>query len=202
MKHFSIFIALAVGLLNFAAPAQAGVLNPLITFDENGNGTLAFPGSLPVSMPGVLKADPGPGGLGSALTYNMQGPPSLVAGDLMIYIGSSLDDVIRFNPAGTGGLNSYPASIVFYSNPVDGFDSLADAVSPPGLYYGNSLSLQEIDGSVFYHPTEGQPGYVAGFDVGYNIQSTQPVPEPLTASLFGIGLAGLAAMRRSKKKSA
>lgn len=200
MKCSSIFFALAAGFLSFVASAQAGVINPLITIDEMGNGTLAFPNSLPVSMPGVLKADPGPGGLGSVLTYDLLGPPSLIAGDLMIYVGGNLDDVIRFNPANTGGLNNYPASVVFYSNPVDGFDSLADTGSPPGAYYANSLALDEIGGSVFYNPTAGQPGYVSGFNVAYNIQSA--VPEPLTASLFGVGLAGIAAMRRRKKKAA
>ena len=35
-------------------------------------------------MSGIVAADPGPTGLPSALTYNLLGPPGLVAGDLLI----------------------------------------------------------------------------------------------------------------------
>lgn len=55
----------------------------------------------------LLAFDPGPGGLASALTYSGLGnPPSLVAGDVLVFepgIGNTLSDVIRFNPANTGG---------------------------------------------------------------------------------------------------
>ena len=91
--------ALAVG---GAAPllAQSGN-NPIIFLPENGVGTIQFPGAAALPLPGVLAPDPGPGGRTSALTYNLLGPPSLVPGDLLLFDGDLLSDVIRFNPAGT-----------------------------------------------------------------------------------------------------
>src|SRR6059058_766533 len=77
--------------------------NPLITVDENGNGSLVFPGAMPVTTTGTLAPDPGPGGKSAALTYNLLGPPGLVAGDLIVLeAGMIVGDIIRFNPAGTG----------------------------------------------------------------------------------------------------
>ena len=61
------------------------------------------------------------------------GPPSLVAGDVLLQdgIGGPILDVVRFNPAGNGGNPDYHASLLFYSDNVDGFDALADTSSPP-----------------------------------------------------------------------
>ncbi len=58
MECFSIFVALAAGFLSFAASAQAGVFNPLITIDEMGNGTIAF-STVPVS-PNTVTGAPCP----------------------------------------------------------------------------------------------------------------------------------------------
>src|SRR6516165_8324985 len=81
--------------------------NPLITVDERGSGSLLFPGAPPIPTHGVLAVDPGPGGLAAALTYNLLGPPGLVAGDVFLLEGTVVSDVIRFNPAGTGSAG-YP----------------------------------------------------------------------------------------------
>src|SRR6266849_1678976 len=74
--------------------------NPRITVDEDGHGTIQFAGSPPAPLPGVLAPDPGPGGLPAALTYNLGGPPSLVAGDVRLQdgVGGPIFDVVRFNP--------------------------------------------------------------------------------------------------------
>src|SRR5438270_7533909 len=79
--------------------AQGG--SPTIAVDENGNGTLGFVGGPSgIPLPGTLAPDPGPGGQSAALTYNLLGPPSLVAGDVMLFdVSLSLSEVIRFNPA-------------------------------------------------------------------------------------------------------
>ena len=202
MKRLSPTLAafsLAVSLM-FTCGEALAQNNPLITLDENGNGTLLFPGGLPITTTGVLANDPGPGGLPAALTYNLLGPPGLVAGDVLLFDpGSILSDIIRFNPAGTGG-NGYPASVVFYSG--DSLGSLGDTGFPNALYT-NTLSLLETPGGTIYTPTANQPGFVPGFSVPYDLISDSPrgVPEPST--IVGAGMAALAGvivvLRRRKR---
>jgi hypothetical protein len=121
-------------------------------------------------------------------------------------------DVIRFNPAGTGGNPAYPASLLFYSDNINGLDfSLGDTPSPPNAFYANLVSIpelgSEINNGASYTPTAGQPGFVAGFAVSYNFISdgvgATPVPEPGTFGLLATGLLGLAAgvIRRKLKRA-
>src|SRR5438105_1469877 len=105
--------------------------NPTITLPENGMGTIQFPAGPVTPLPGVLAPDPGPGGQSSALTYNLLGPPALVAGDVFLLDGAGTSDVIRLNPAGTG-TPGYPASAVFYS--LAGGGQLADTGFPSAFY--------------------------------------------------------------------
>ena len=187
--------------------AQAQGFNPLITVDEDGHGTQQFPGQPTITMPGVLRADPGPGGLASALTYNLLGPPALTAGDLLIFLNGGRDDLVRFNPAGTGGVANYPASLVFYSSNLHGgIDSLADTATPPRFLYANTASANESNGQVFYNPLRGQPGFISGFNVAYLITSpvgpASLVPEPATWAMLilGVAMIGAAARRRAQAR--
>ncbi|NUO37420.1 MAG: PEP-CTERM sorting domain-containing protein [Gemmatimonadaceae bacterium] len=181
--------ALAVG---GAAPllAQSGN-NPIIFLPENGVGTIQFPGAAALPLPGVLAPDPGPGGRTSALTYNLLGPPSLVPGDLLLFDGDLLSDVIRFNPAGTAP--GYPASVVFYSALETVGGELAD-VGFPSAFYQNIVRMAEGMLGVVYTPTANQPGYVAGFAVTYRIESLTAAPEPGSVVLLATGLLGLVAV--------
>lgn len=71
------FVYIALLALGLAGSVSAAAILPVdIIVNENGNGTIQS-----ILLPGVMEADPGPGGLASALTYNLLGPPSLVAGD-------------------------------------------------------------------------------------------------------------------------
>lgn len=198
--------AAAVSLFSLAAVAPASAAEPLITVDENGNGVISFAGH-PAPLPGVLAPDPGPGGLAAVLTYDLLGPPSLTPGDAFLVDSSGqILDVVRFNDYNTGGVVGYPASLLFYSDNIDGFDSLGDTFGPPGVFYTNVVFIRElgdeINNGAFYHPAVGQPGYVPGFDVAYNLISdgtgAPSVPEPAAWAMMivGFGLVGVALRRR------
>ncbi|HXS98916.1 MAG TPA: PEP-CTERM sorting domain-containing protein [Candidatus Limnocylindrales bacterium] len=194
-------------VLAFAATALTAMAqnNPLITLNEHGQGTLLFPGGgSPITTTGVLIADPGPGGLPSALTYNLLGPPGLVAGDLLIFeslgVSAVLSDIVRFNPAGTAP--GYPASAVFYSDINDGADAIADTGFPTALYANTSTMLEvgpEGANGVLYTPTAGQPGFVSGFSVSYNVISDD-TPEPASIGLVGLAVAGLVEAYRRRRQ--
>jgi len=117
-------IALAAILsLAYNSGANAQAFSVTVSIDENGNGQLTNSAGFSGAMQFALQADPGPGGLASALTYSLLNPPGLVAGDLILLDPSLLvSDIIRFNPdesiAGAVG------AIVFYS--ILGEGSLAD----------------------------------------------------------------------------
>jgi hypothetical protein len=204
-----LFVAAVVCCL--VVPAVADPC-PLITVNENGIGTLDFSvcagGGFKIPMPGVLAPDPGPGGLPAVLTYNLLGPPSLVAGDVLMTDAGVLLDVVRFNPAGTGGNPAYPASLLFYSDNVPVPDSLGDTPGPPGVFYANQVVIPEVgteaNNGAIYTPLAGQPGFVAGFNVTYDLVSDGvfPVPEPTWVGLPVFLVLMLVEIRRRQRQRA
>jgi hypothetical protein len=201
MKSRSVVAGLALAWLLTASGQVFGQNNPLISVDENGHGSLLFPGGTPIPTVGVLAPDPGPGGLPAALTYNLLGPPGLVAGDVFLLepgTSNAVSDLIRFNPAGTGN-PGYPASLVFYSDTADAGQeppSLADT-GLPTAFYTNQFVLREVAAggmhTASYTPTASQPGFIPGFAVTYQIISSVPEPGPMmlggVAALIGLGTA-------------
>jgi hypothetical protein len=170
--------------------AETAVAQPgqLITFDENGIGT--FMGQ-PLNW--SMFPDPGPGGLGSALTY-LPSFGSDFPGDLLIEEPTgNLSDVVRFNP-----LNAITGpSIVFYSDRVENtFEKpdLAD-VGLPTAFYTNTISMMEQgtedNNWVDYTPLPGQPGYLPNYP-GTTYHIISDVPEPSTFILLGMGVFTLA----------
>ena len=177
-------IGVVFAALAFGSAAHASLL---ITVDENGNGTIGN-----VTIGGVLAPDPGPGGLPSTLTYPLPFP--VILGDIGLFEGGQLLDVIRFNGNFT---------LVFYSDNVPIADSLADTPSPPGALYPNFIPFAEVglegNNGALYTPTAGQPGFgLSGLTYNF-ISDAAVVPEPASIALLATGLLGFAFFRRRRR---
>ncbi len=200
---FPAFLAAGAALMVLGWMASAQDFTVTIDVDENGHGTFTNSDEFFATLSSSMQADPGPGGLASALTYNLLNPPGLTAGDLLLIEPGAerISDIIRFNPQEDGG------SLVFYSDNDEGTDALADTGFPTDQY-DNTLIMEEVglegNNGFTYTPMEGQPGFVAGADgpVTYILHSDSPaVPEPGSlALLMGIGVSGAGfAVRRLRR---
>jgi len=202
MRHFLLFGALSV-LLLAVSPAQAQ-FSVTITVDENCHGNFSNTNGFNSALACALQPDPGPGGLGAALTYDILNPPGLVAGDLLLpdADGSGLSDLIRFNP-GAPSPNGGVGTLVFYSDNTEGLHDLADTGFPAGLYNNVFTVTEGLGGITDYTPVAGQPGFVAGSagPVTYVIESNEATPGPASAALILAGFAFLAGGKYLRKRT-
>jgi hypothetical protein len=209
MKSFATVVGVAA-LLAFASQARADILTPgsdfLLTLQNTAAGlqqselitvnglpdTFDF-GSVPLTVT-VTDNQIGGGAENIALVIsaNQDIFPSATqgAGNWFIGIGvggsspMQLDEPVTLTSALMTATIPPPNSFPIYYNFI-GY--IADPSPWNGEFLGN--------------------GYLGGFfnSTGYNIQQVEldltvdPVPEPLTLSFFGAGLAGAAALRRRKR---
>lgn len=95
----------------------------------------------------------------------------------------------------TAGDDYYVAAVGTYSYP-----PISDATFAPQISYVEDAYADNGSGFVFPNNTEfGTSAPDAAFPGGNVVLASAAVPEPITLSLFGAGLAGAVAMRRRKK---
>ena len=198
MKKPSITIALmAAATLALSANTLRAVPSvPTFSFHENGNGQLELPNGVVIPFPGALTADPGPGGLMSALAFTAhpQVNPFVVGDVVLLDASGHVSDILRFNPS-TSSSSGLTQIIFFYSNDHAG---LPADTGLPSLMYDNTVTIQESrSGPTIYTATARQPGFDSDTPLGdtYHIFSTPDTGSTLL--MLGIAAGGLALLRRN-----
>jgi hypothetical protein len=100
MKISRVSLLLLFALALSANPLRAVPSVPTFSFHENGQGQLELPNGVVIPFPGTLTADPGPGGLTSALTFTAhpQLDPFPVGDVVLLNASGHVSDILRFNP--------------------------------------------------------------------------------------------------------
>jgi len=188
VQKFLLACSAAVALAFAATPASAFILQ----FDENGNGCL-ISGEVCTPVNGFLAPDPTHRVDGNVLIYQL--PSFVTAGDVGIdeFGSNTLSDILSFTNV-DGTLTGATANLMIFYSELGG-----GAAADSGFPCAECLSANFVIGT-----SENAAGNFdwEPFGNSYLGLSPEGVPEPITFSLFGAGLAGVAAARRRKAKSA
>lgn len=176
------FFCATLASLSYCMLASGQPATGTVTADENGNGTIKFDGNPTSSLPFTTT---------SGLFYILPGSTTL--GQVIMTDGGGVSDIIQFGILGNGSPGFF-----FYSDNNDSDGDLADGALPAVV--AGSPTFAEGSGTLTYTPTSGQPGFNPAVTVTYNFQSDLDgtgVPDGgTTMALLGIGLAGIAGVRR------
>ena len=180
----STFIA-AVAASLLASPAYATFE---FSFDENGNGCILNSDHICTTpVDGFLAPDPTGAVAGDVLIYLL--PETVITGDVGIgeFGTGLLSDVLTFTNANGDVSGAFDGDRMIFYSELGGSD-LADTGFPDREF--GIFTFEDANGNFTYNV-----GNV------YHGISPEGVPEPVTLSIFGAGLAGAAALRRRRRKN-
>jgi hypothetical protein len=195
MKISRIVLAVLFALAASANTLRAVPSIPTFSFHENGQGKLELPNGVVIPFPGALTADPGPGGLLSALAFTAHPLVNpLVVGDVVLLDASGhVSDILRFDPATSDASGLLTQLIFFYSNDHGGL--LADTGLPSSML-SNTFTIQENpSGPTIYIPAEGQPGLSTDSPLGDSFRIFSTPDTGSTLLMLGAAIAGLVFLR-------
>jgi hypothetical protein len=154
-----------------------------LLFDLKGISSIRITGL----TTGFTALNPGTGGSTKAGSYSGGG------------VGGGFNYAIQCSGCGNGGSNILTGPLDFT---IDGISLAAFQTSDNGYYFASDICV----GTSTRHTDDEERGGLQCSDTGKTGNVTAefdppgvPVPEPLTLSLFGAGLAGAFAARRRKK---
>ena len=195
MKISRIVLAVLVALAASANTLRAVPSLPTFSFHENGQGMLELPNGFVIPLSGALTADPGPGGLLSALAFTahpLLNP--LVVGDVVLRDASGhVSDILRFDDPGPNFTPGSPQLIFFYSNDHGG---LMGDTGLPSMMLPNTVTIQEApSGPTIYTPGLAQPGRSTDSDLGDSFLIFSTPDTGSTLLMLGTVIAGLVFLR-------
>jgi protein with PEP-CTERM/exosortase system signal len=195
MKISRIVLAVLFALAATANTLRAVPSLPTFSFHENGQGMLELPNGFVIPLSGALTADPGPGGLLSALAFTAHPLVNpLVVGDVVLRDASGhVSDILRFDDPGPNFTPGSPQLIFFYSNDHGG---LMGDTGLPSMMLPNTVTIQEApSGPTIYTPGLGQPGRSTDSLLGDSFLIFSTPDTGSTLLMLGTVIAGLVFLR-------
>jgi hypothetical protein len=167
-------------------------------FDEYGNGASGTNGGPLTPNPGFLAPDPNNGN-SLALLYRL---PMLVnSGDVLVTEpAGNVSELLRFTNPNGGETGAQDATQMFYySDNVDGVDSLADFGGIPAILLANG-TIAEVgpEGNNGFDWQPDHAAYPNGNEYFGTSDGLATVPEPGSLLLLGSGIIGILGLRKKK----